>query len=68
MKTETLQFKLHGKDRSWTFKHNLEDHGQTLLAAFENWIVRADKYRYSAFMEYVLSKRHLIPDLKIEKV
>lgn len=59
MLNTTISFDYKKKKYSWTFDHNLDEHGLSIDAAFINWSSRLADWQkpvQAAFCEYVISK------------
>lgn len=56
--TTTINFKVSGKKKSWTVKHNLHEYGLSIDAAFINWSARVkdNEIKPEFFEEYVVDK------------
>jgi hypothetical protein len=55
-KKSEILFTVDGVDHSFTVYHNLEAFGLSILAAFTNWVYRAEEFTEKDFCAYVGSK------------
>jgi hypothetical protein len=56
MESHTFKFKVSGKPVKFTIFHDLKDFGLDIVAGFENWLVRTDKFTGADFVSYLKGK------------